>query len=106
MFRFLYLFGPGVLSWFIYSRYSRRDGILPREWKTVVWMPVEITAYAFLNFAVLAAALKPLGRITFSILPDGTLDVHYGATAFLASAVLAAVIGIFSYRAEKHWQKG
>lgn len=105
MFRFLYLFGPGVLSWLIYSRYSRKEGF-PQEWKTMVWMPVEITAYAFVNFAVLATALKPFGRITFMILPDGTLDVHYGATAFLTSAVLSAAIGIFSYKSEKHWQKG
>ena len=46
MFRFLYLFGPGVLSWLIYSRYSRKEGF-PQEWKTMVWMPVEITACKF-----------------------------------------------------------
>lgn len=100
MFRFLYMFGPGILSWLVRSKCLKSE-----EDKNILYIVMEIIAFSFVNMAVTIAVFKFMGRITFVTLSNGTLDVHYGATAFLAAMFLAVVIGIFSFRAEKKMKK-
>ncbi|MDE7312510.1 MAG: hypothetical protein K2N87_12955 [Eubacterium sp.] len=93
MYQFLCLFGPGVLSWLIDVQCTgmgeekvEKDGVLLAAAKAI--------AYSLLDLAATAVVCRPFGRMQFAVLPDGTLTVHYGASALAVAAGIAVVLGL------------
>lgn len=101
MFHFLYLFGPGVLSWVVNKISNGKED----DEKDVFLAIAQIIAYALVNVTVVVSVLKPIGKIRMVNLADGTLDLQYGGMALLASVVFAVLIGWGGAKALKIFKK-
>lgn len=102
MYQFLYLFGPGVAAWLI----GRLCFGCREEAERSIFLGVaRVIAYALLDAAIVTAVCKPMGRIQFVVLADGSLTVHYGASALITAAVVAVVIGVFIAALENRYSR-
>ncbi len=90
MYQFLYLFGPGVATW-LTGRLCSGPG--QQVEGSIFLEAARVIAYALLDAAVVTAVCKPLGRVQFIVLADGSLTVYYGATALITAAVVAVAAG-------------
>lgn len=99
MYQFLCLAGPGVLAWLTGSLYT---GLKKETEKGILVAVAKWIAYALIDVTIAACVCKPFDRMQFITLPDGTLTVHYGASALAVAAVTAVIIGLAGTVVE-HW---
>lgn len=90
MFSFLYLFGPGVISWLVHRYFSRGSG---KDERHFLWQFCEILAYAMIVMALTTAVLEPSQGVSVTALSNGMLTVQYGTRALALSVALAAALG-------------
>lgn len=94
MYQFIYLVGPGVASWLVGEIYSgfrnEADAGSFRVFLTVA----RVIAYALVNVAIVSVICKPLGKVQFVVLQDGSITVHYGASALMVAVAVAIVTGV------------
>ena len=92
MYQFLYLFGPGALTWLVKNAGRQEEG---KEQNGSRFQSVlEILVYALVNAAAMVLLLKPGGRVQLAVLANGMLDLQYGGTALVVSVVFAVFLGI------------
>ena len=94
MYQFLYLIGPGVLAWLSGAVYGHFAEQTEKSIKSIFMEAAKIVAYALLDVTAVTVVCKPLGRVQFAVLTDGTLTVHYGVSALLLAVLAAVVIGV------------
>ncbi len=92
MYQFLYLFGPGTLTWLV--KHAGRQDMEKDKDRNCFQAVLEILVYALVNAAAMVLLLKPGGRVQLTVLANGMLDLQYGATALIVSVAFAAFLGI------------
>lgn len=91
MFSFLYLIGPGIISWLICRYFSSKkaDGHLFQA-------ICEILAYSAVVMILTTVLLEGSGDVSVEVLASGMLTVQYDTAALALSAALAAGIGVLN----------
>lgn len=89
MYQFLYLFGPGVASWLVGGLCAGFSG----EDRGIFLTVARVITYALVDTAIVTVICKPLGRVQFVVLQDGSITIHYGAFALAVATVVAIVAG-------------
>lgn len=91
MFSFLYLIGPGIISWLICRYFSPKkdDGHLFRA-------VCEILAYSAIIMIFTTVLLESSGGVSVDVLASGMLTVQYGTEALALSVALAAGAGVLN----------
>ncbi len=89
MLRFLYLFGPGAVSWLVQKWFSADE-----EKPSALLSLLEVLAYTVLITEVTVLTLLPFGRVKLITEGNGEPSVIYGTTAIVLSMALAIFLGI------------
>ena len=80
-------------AWFYMALY-RKTYFVEQTEKSIFMEAAKIVTYALLDVTAVTVVCKPLGRVQFAVLTDGTLTVHYGVSALLLAVLAAVVIGV------------
>lgn len=89
MYSFLYLAGPGVISWLV-CRYFSKESAQGHLFRQLC----EILAYAAVVMALTCALLEPQAGVAVVTLSNGMPAVQYGTRALALSVALALAAGV------------
>ena len=89
MFVFLYLIGPGCLSYLIRTKVIGETRIRPLN------VIAEIMMYSAINTAIVLTVLKPFHRANLIWLEDEIPFIQYGAIAIILSMIIAIALVLF-----------
>lgn len=96
MYQFLYLVGPGALS-FVLVQFFMKDSSA-----SFISGIAQIIAFSIVNNAIALSLLIPFSKVILILNEDGTSYVQYGTIAILVSLLIAVLLSLVVVMLKKH----